>query len=148
MLNTKPCRKCGDVLPLDQFYPHKQMADGHLHMCKECSKREAKRHRDENPEQYKSYEQRRLHDTKRKQNVLIGQQKRRAKFPTKYKARRAVKYHLDKGHIQRLPCIKCGNNAEAHHEDYTKPLDITWLCFTHHRERHEELKRLGITIPW
>jgi hypothetical protein len=35
-------------------------------------------------------------------------------------------------------CKICNTNVnvEAHHEDYTKPLDIIWLCRKHHRELH------------
>ena len=36
-------------------------------------------------------------------------------------------------------CKVCGTNEdiEAHHEDYTKPLEIIWLCRKHHREHHK-----------
>lgn len=38
-------------------------------------------------------------------------------------------------------CSNCGGDdyIEGHHEDYSSPLDITWLCFRCHRRRHEEL---------
>ena len=36
-------------------------------------------------------------------------------------------------------CKVCGTNenVEAHHEDYSKPLEIIWLCRNHHREHHK-----------
>jgi hypothetical protein len=37
-METKVCFKCGRELPLDQFYKHKQMGDGHLNKCIECTK--------------------------------------------------------------------------------------------------------------
>lgn len=44
---------------------------------------------------------------------------------------------ITKGSIVRQPCVRCGDpNSEGHHDDYDKPLDITWLCAKHHKEYH------------
>lgn len=57
-------------------------------------------------------------------------------------AHRAVENAIASGRLDRQPCERCGTDAlvHAHHDDYSKPLEVMWLCPTHHRERHRELK--------
>jgi len=59
-------------------------------------------------------------------------------------ARFAVKIAVEAGRLTRQPCEKCDNpKSEAHHEDYSQPLNVMWLCRKHHLERHQALKAEG-----
>lgn len=59
------------------------------------------------------------------------------RFPKKVEAHKAVHVALKSGALVRCPCETCGEpNAQAHHPDYDKPLDVMWLCLTHHAEWH------------
>jgi len=54
------------------------------------------------------------------------------------KAREKLNHYLRDNHIERQLCEVCGNpDTEAHHDDYSKPLEIRWLCFEYHREWHK-----------
>lgn len=55
----------------------------------------------------------------------------------KVKTRMATRKAIANGDLVRGPCEVCGRSiAEAHHDDYSKPLDVRWLCPHHHRQHH------------
>ena len=58
------------------------------------------------------------------------------------KARVMFNHYLRDNHIERQPCEICGAKAEAHHDNYDKPLDVRWLCFKHHRQWHHDTPEL------
>lgn len=42
-----------------------------------------------------------------------------------------------RGDLVRKPCEVCGVPKTAgHHDDYDKPLEVRWLCSSHHHEAH------------
>lgn len=53
------------------------------------------------------------------------------------KARSTFNHFMRDNRLERQPCEVCGAQAEAHHDDYNKPLEVRWLCFKHHREWHK-----------
>lgn len=57
-------------------------------------------------------------------------------YPEKNKARDMVKVKIRQGIIVPQPCEKCGGKGQSHHDDYSKPLEIRWLCTKHHGEQH------------
>lgn len=64
----------------------------------------------------------------------------------KKRARWNLSCHVRKGRIKRLPCEVCGQEkSEAHHSDYSRPLEVQWLCTAHHaeRERRNESARIS-----
>ena len=70
---------------------------------------------------------------------------------TKYKKenREKVRAHMKlanairRGDIIKKPCVMCGEvKVEGHHDDYSKPLDVIWLCLKHHIWLHRGLKEM------
>lgn len=62
----------------------------------------------------------------------------RERYPAKAMAQDMVKNALKKGELKRQPCEICNEpKTHAHHDDYSKPLSVRWLCRTHHLEWHK-----------
>jgi hypothetical protein len=57
----------------------------------------------------------------------------RSKHPERHTAHCQVRKAIRSGRLTRQPCEVCGcEKVEAHHEDYGQPLNVIWLCRTHH----------------
>lgn len=70
-----------------------------------------------------------------------------SKNPEKVRAHRLVRKALKDGALRPLPCQDCGASSDlthAHHDDYSKPLDVRWLCQPCHNRHHARMKWGGI----
>jgi hypothetical protein len=68
----------------------------------------------------------------------VSGERQRKKYPEKYQARQEVLKALRKGILVKQPCPCGGKNVQAHHADYSRPLDVTWLCDNCHRNEHRK----------
>lgn len=122
-MNLKPCSHCREWKPLDAFYHSRKRCDSRHNNCKICERLRDKRRR----------------ELGSLQKAINGWRKRN---PQAVAAHNIVRNAIRRGDLQRLPCLVCGNQrSHAHHEDYSKPLDVLWFCQAHHVEHHR-LERL------
>ena len=57
----------------------------------------------------------------------------------KNKVRWFTNLAVELGIIQCGLCEECGASlVQAHHVDYSRPLDVRWLCAVHHRTAHQK----------
>ena len=136
----KRCFKCNEIKPLGEFYAHRKMADGYLNKCKKCSKEDIRKNREANAEHYKKYEKKRSSLPHRKAIAKRVNDKWKTEHPDRRSANIAIGNAVRKGEINPLPCLICGEKAEAHHPDYSRPLDVIWLCSAHHKQAHAIFK--------
>lgn len=55
-------------------------------------------------------------------------------------AHQAVYKAIKKGKLKRGRCEVCKSpQTQGHHEDYSKPLEVRWLCALHHKKVHSQL---------
>ena len=68
----------------------------------------------------------------------LAKQREYVKDYEKILVRVNTQHAKSRGEIVSLPCAVCNEpKVHAHHDDYSKRLDIIWLCALHHRERHQ-----------
>ncbi len=135
----KVCRNCGRELPLSEFYKHSRMADGHLNHCKECVRARISRHREQNVEYFREYDRNRPNKKERMKRSNERQVVTRHTVKGYTKCHNAVERAVAKGTLVRPDrCCICDEKVktEAHHPDYSKPLDVVWLCTVCHKQLH------------
>lgn len=142
----KTCVKCLQSKPLSEFYKHPKMSDGHLGRCKTCTKEAVKARvaiKTATDLDWVLAERERCRIKARKLRKAIKPDKKlnairayRKRNPIKWAAHCILNEAVRHGRIQPQPCEQCGAKAQAHHDDYTKPLDVRWLCTKHHAEHH------------
>jgi len=68
---------------------------------------------------------------------LRESRRKRRHDPVKRKAQVMVANAIRDGKLIRESCENCGGEpTQAHHDDYSKPLNIRWLCRDCHTEEH------------
>lgn len=111
------CYLCKSELPLSEFYKDRRQSHGYSPKCKSCQyvlgllvkvnldkhKKRQRRYREKNAERCKAY-------------------------------RAVAKAIRNKTIIKPETCVRCNlrGDIEAHHNDYSKPLKIKWLCTSCH----------------
>jgi hypothetical protein len=102
----KVCRACARTLPLDSFYKNKGGLAGRQSKCKPC---------------------------------FVVEMRAAPGYRHRHSARNAVRNAIKAGSLTRSPtCETCGQTAytHGHHDDYSKPLDVRWLCKPCHEDQH------------
>lgn len=162
----KTCFKCLKSKERSEFYKHPQMGDGLLGKCKECTKKDVADRASRKSNDPKWVESERLrHKEKSKRYTASGQAKkanqrmrnRQRRFPEDAKffrfdfgdpevkklAHAITGNAIRDGKLIKKHCEVCSAiRVEAHHEDYSKPLDVVWLCKKHHTDRHIHLNAM------
>ncbi len=150
-MDTKTCRTCKSVKPVGSFYACKSNADRLFSDCKQCV-----------IEQQTAYHKRKQKDVfwlatyREKMRVWAANYRASGKAkrynngravawakrnPEKHRAQWMAREAVKKGLIPRLlNCEKCGSSEllQKHHADYSKPLEVVWLCIKCHHAVHKK----------
>lgn len=157
---NRTCRICRQVKTIEEFpvYSAKGIK-GHRHACRVCWNkkwtpvvvRHGNRYYHENVGGYRDRAKARTAERHKKDRVGHVQRNRAYadRHPLKHAAKVSVMIAVRSGRLARKPCEVCGEfPSQAHHDDYSKPLDVLWLCTVHHGERHRLLNRKVAADQW
>ena len=146
-MGTKICGKCKQEIPISEFYKSKR--DGFRSRCKPCNREDTQEYiktgyyreyykRPEIIERRKPYMREYMRGYTKQPDVAV-----------KVFARHYLNNAITAGTINREPCTMCGKEqAHGHHEDYSKPLLVVWLCSGCHWKLHAQRKVYKEVITW
>jgi len=151
-MTTKRCFKCQSEKPLADFYKHYAMGDGHLGKCKECTKADVRKNRAEKIDHYRAFDKARASQPHRvaaraaysktqayAESHAAAAKRWANKHPERRKASLIVGNAIRDGKLIPWPVCavpECNGKPQGHHPDYSRPLDVVWLCSKHHTEAH------------
>lgn len=136
---TKACTKCGETKPLADFYTGTRK-------CKSCTCADVRANRERKVEYYRAYDRVRFYENGARGEASPEAKKKggqawRGRNREKRSAHVAVGSAMALGKITRPgSCSACSETrfVEAHHDDYSKPLDVRWLCIPCHAAHHRK----------
>lgn len=126
----KLCPRCKGVLKMEEFGVNAARKDGRQVYCLKCWPAFRRYSESKIERQFLHVE---------KMGRLHRNEKWKASNRYKMDARSMVYLAIKFGILVRQPCeVCCVTTVEAHHDDYSQPLAVRWLCIPHHNEHHKE----------
>ena len=129
MTGNMVCKDCGEDKLVTDFGTHPNMANGRRSSCKKCrSASTIDWFNNRGGKKFRTIEKKRKYKKTQKE-----------RFPEKYKARTAVSNAIACGTLTAdKECNRCGSDGllHGHHPDYSKPLEVEWLCVPCHTKEH------------
>lgn len=137
--NCGECKRCKNRLRAARWReqnPDKVAKYNYDPEVVERKKATSKAWKQRNPERCREYNK--TARAKELKNELNRRYRQDARFREKITAREKARRAVCQGRLKKLPCENCGSEerVEGHHEDYSKPYEVTWLCNPCHRGLH------------
>ena len=134
----RTCNRCGKTQCLTAYNNKTVGPNGKSLRCKTCTREESRTYRIDHRDELNTY--------RRKWGKENPEKRQSAEAPFAYQmtVRAKVRIAVKTGKLTRKPCVKCGAaKVEAHHADYSKPLDVMWMCKKHHMALHRQQREGG-----
>ena len=134
------CRVCDKDRVVSDYDKKNQNKCGLYHTCRQC-RSDDYYNTDTKEKKYKL--NKKYHATGRPNELM---RKYYTENPLKAKARAKVQHAIRLGELARPTtcdkCLKEDIKTEAHHYDYSKPLEVSWYCKKCHKKVHMNLSEI------
>ena len=138
--SIKTCLDCKSDKPATEFYRNSRTKGGRLNKCRGCAKAQNEAIRKTKPEYYAAYAKQRASIPAVREARLAYRKKWKANNAIKNSAGSLARKAVATGLLTKASsCEQCGKASAAihgHHDDYSKPLDVRWLCPLCHAAWH------------
>ena len=130
----RECKKCGEAKPPSEYYATRPV------VCRVCLCAESRTNRAKKIDEYRAKERVRAtrYIERRSARTTLWRRTHKAEFSAQQKVRHAIRT----GKLSRPNtcegCAVVGVRIEAHHADYSKPLEVEWLCKPCHAKADQE----------
>jgi hypothetical protein len=164
----KRCACCLTVKAVTDFSVDRSRPDGLARNCRQCDARRSKQRRLRDGDLLRVRERLRYSVSPDRQRQAAAEYRRsergkrlnalavqryRERNAEKYRAHIEVRKAIAAGILSKPSCCElahlggCSGRLEAHHHDYSRPLDVRWLCVSHHQSRHHKPRACPIPTP-
>ena len=136
---TRRCTTCAALKPLAAFVRSARSSTGYRSTCRACRRDYTAQWRLDHPGYQRAY------DVTRKGRTVHrrGAARQRKAHPERVRAQNLLRYAVRSGGILKpVMCPVCQlwaapRHMNGHHPDYSKPLDVEWMCLWCHRDLHK-----------
>ena len=137
MRKEKYCAICKETKPVSEYRLNRCRYDGIGVYCRECQTVRDKAYYRRIQESKKEYAKKYFQKNKKHLYELQAERKKDPIEQMKDVARSKLRNAVTSGEVKKYPCEVCGEKkSEGHHPDYEKPLEVRWLCSSHHKQVH------------
>lgn len=140
-MSAKKCSRCGLEKSPEDFYRSSKTKDGRAYWCRSCMSKKNEKYFS-TPEGREKHRKicRRYNKTRNKTRdgkIYLS------RYPQKVRATQKARRAVLRGILKRPEvCSECGlpGRIQGHHDDYSKPLAVRWVCHVCHSKIHHQLK--------
>ena len=130
------CCDCKEKKQLSAFSKERDKKLGRAYRCRECDR--LYRGTSERLEYQKKYRQKNKKRARKHWKVWVSKNR------NKVKAVQKLNYAIRIGKLKRGKCFCGDKKTQGHHHNYSKPLEVEWLCELHHNHKHIQISSAGV----